>query len=178
MVPLESDEKQLQQVRAHPIFLLVDGLTLLTGIVGPLLIASILFAFEPTSALGGAMFSLWPLYPLWIMIVWSHFFVSLTFYFMRYLLITNERIIEVEQKGFFDREVSSFRLENIQDITVDVQGVLASLLDYGDILIQTASKDRNFVIRNAPHPEALKLLISQEHERVMKRFMVPTSNIL
>jgi uncharacterized membrane protein YdbT with pleckstrin-like domain len=131
-----------------------------------------------TRGMAGALLSFWPAYPLWAVICWGNFFISLTFYFMRYLVITNERIVEIEQKGFFNREVSSFRLENIQDITVDVAGVLASVLDYGDVQIQTASKDRDFTIKNAPHPEALKLLISQEHERVMKRFMVPPSSMV
>ncbi len=173
MIPLEKDERIITEVRAHKFFIIIDALYALASIVGPLIILMFMVLIPALDGITRFLLSLWPLYPLYILLIWSQFMITLTFYFMRYLVITNQRIVEVEQKGFFDREVSAFRLENIQDITVDIQGIIPSLLDFGDVHIQTASKDRDFKIERAPHPEELKLLISEEHERLMSKFRVP-----
>lgn len=177
MISLEKDERIITEVRAHRFFLIIDALYTFAAIIGPLLILVFISLVPALDPMTRFLLSLWPLYPVYVLLVWSQFMISLTFYFMRYLVITNQRIIEVEQKGFFDREVSAFRLENIQDITVDIRGIIASVLDFGDILIQTASKDRDFMIDRVPHPEELKLLIGEEHERLMRQFKAPTAVI-
>lgn len=177
MISLEKDERIITEVRAHKFFLIIDGIYTFVAIVAPLLVLMFITLIPALDPMTRFLLSLWPLYPLYMLLVWSQFMITLTFYFMRYLVITNQRIIEVEQKGFFDREVSAFRLENIQDITVDIRGIIASMLDFGDILIQTASKDRDFKIDRVPHPEELKLLIGEEHERLMNQFKAPTGVI-
>lgn len=175
MISLEKNERIITEVRAHKIFILIDAFYVLMSIIGPLFIFMFVALIPALDPMTRFLLSLWPLYPLYVLLVWSQFMVTLTFYFMRYLVITNQRIIEVEQKGFFDREVSAFRLENIQDITVDIRGIFSSLFDFGDVLIQTASKDKDFKIARAPHPEELKLLIGEEHERIMSQFKAPPS---
>lgn len=173
MIPLEKDERIITEVRAHKFFIIIDAIYAFITMIGPLFIVMFMVLVPALDGITRFLFSLWPLYPLYVLLIWSQFMITLTFYCMRYLIITNQRIIEVEQKGFFNREVSAFRLENIQDITVDIRGIISSLLDFGDVHIQTASKDRDFKIERAPHPEELKLLISEEHERLMSKFRVP-----
>jgi len=54
----------------------------------------------------------------WMLILWVLLFVIWTNYFLDVLILTNKKVIDIEQKGLFSREISSFPLERIQDITL------------------------------------------------------------
>ena len=65
-------------------------------------------------------------------------------YYLDVWLVTNERIIAMEQKGLFNRVVSELRLNRIQDVSSEVRGFLATIFKYGRIRIQTASEIDRF----------------------------------
>lgn len=52
-------------------------------------------------------------------------------------IATNERIIEVKQRGFFDRRVSEFGLDKVQNINYHIKGMQAVLFRFGTIEVRT-----------------------------------------
>lgn len=84
-------------------------------------------------------------------------------------IVTDERIVNVEQKDLFTRRVSELRFHTIQDVTSEVQGVIPSILDYGDVLIQTAGENQRFIFHNVPNPVGIKDLIMKLAERGRRR---------
>jgi uncharacterized membrane protein YdbT with pleckstrin-like domain len=91
---------------------------------------------------------------LWIM----GFLVWIDYYFDVWI-VTDCRIVNIEQKGLFSRTVSELELENIQDITSNVRGVIPTFLNYGDLQVQTAAEMERFLFRNIPDPYSVKDLI-------------------
>ncbi|OGZ95886.1 MAG: hypothetical protein A2847_01910 [Candidatus Sungbacteria bacterium RIFCSPHIGHO2_01_FULL_50_25] len=81
-------------------------------------------------------------------------------YFLDTWIITTKRIIDVEQHGLFSREVSEIPLSRVQDITIEVHGIIETLLGFGTIRIQTAG-ERDFYIHDVPRLQTLKDLIMQ-----------------
>ncbi|MBU0577470.1 hypothetical protein KJ742_03390 [Patescibacteria group bacterium] len=68
-------------------------------------------------------------------------------------VLTNERLIDITQVTFLKRTVSSTPLNQIQDTTSDITGVLPTLLNYGNIEVQTAAGDASkFEIDRVPDP--------------------------
>lgn len=60
--------------------------------------------------------------------------------------------------------------EKIQDITVEVRGLLATFLNYGDLKVQTASEDsRDFMMKNASRPEIVRQRIFEMHNAAKNR---------
>lgn len=98
-------------------------------------------------------------YSLWLLVVWVTFFVEWTDYYLDLWIITNKRIIDVQQIGFFHREVTSFSYDRIQDITIETRGVIETLLKFGTLHIQTAGHNREIIIKDAYHPEDARSLI-------------------
>lgn len=96
--------------------------------------------------------------------LWVAFFTFWTDYYLDAYYLTNKRIIYVEQRGFFSREVSSFRLDRIQDISSDTPDFLATMLNFGNIEITTASALQPFVMRTVPDPDGLKNKIIEQME--------------
>ena len=91
--------------------------------------------------------------------IWFVFFLTWVDYYFDTWIITNERIVAIYQNGLFSREVSELRFERIQDVSTDVVGIIPTVLNYGDILIQTAGEEEKFVFKNVPDPYTIKSLI-------------------
>ena len=98
---------------------------------------------------------------LWYMAFWLVIFHSLTLYTLDVLVVTNNRIIDNNQHGFFDREVSELPLSRVQDISVHIHGVMETFLKYGSLVIQSAGSERQFIFKEVPKPEEVKDAIMQ-----------------
>lgn len=96
---------------------------------------------------------------MWLLITWTSAWGVFTRYYLNVWVLTNQRIVNIKQKGFFSREVSSLFLSRIQDVTTDVRGVIYSLLGIGNIKAQTAAEDVEFVMHGIPRPEHMRDLI-------------------
>ena len=99
------------------------------------------------------------------MFFWSFFALLWTDYYLDVWVVTNHRVIDVEQLGLFNRTISSFRFDQIQDATVKVPGLLATLIKYGTVELRTAS-DETFAFKGVAYPTMLKERIMSEHHRV------------
>lgn len=87
-------------------------------------------------------------------------FATWTHYYLDLWIITDRRIIMIDQRHFFNRNVSSFRLERLQDIEFIVKGFIPTLLNFGTIRAQTASAfESNFKTAGMPDPRGLQAII-------------------
>jgi hypothetical protein len=96
---------------------------------------------------------------LFFIFIWITFFVIWIDYYLDVWIVTDKRIINIEQKGLFARVISELELSKIQDITIDVHGVNPTFLNYGDLFVQTAAEMERFQFRNISNPYSVKDLI-------------------
>lgn len=102
---------------------------------------------------------------LTLLFLWVYaFFIWIDYYFDVWI-ITNERLLNIEQKGLFTRDISEVRLARIQDIKTSVKGFFPTVLNYGDIFVQTAGEEKNFHFRNVGDPDEQK----DEMMRLLKK---------
>jgi len=105
----------------------------------------------------------------WLTFLWMIFFVTWTNYYLDVLLVTNKRIIDIEQIGLFSRDIAEIRLESIQDVKVEVIGFLQSLLKMGNLHIQTAGQHKEVSLPSIPDPYQVKDVISRCYDRVVHK---------
>ncbi|PJA47469.1 hypothetical protein CO172_01260 [Candidatus Uhrbacteria bacterium CG_4_9_14_3_um_filter_36_7] len=100
--------------------------------------------------------------------VWLLAFVEFVDYYLDVWIVTNKRILNIEQLGLFHRTASELPLNVVQDVTSEVKGILPTLFDFGTVYIQTAGETRRFVFKEVPHPEKVKeqIIATLEQERV------------
>jgi len=116
-------------------------------------------------------------YTLWIIFVvlvvywimwfsaWANFIVSilllvsLLFLYIEWLnneldmyVITNKRIIGIDQVSFLNRTISECSLADVQEVNSKTKWVLANIFDYGSVTIQTAWNASNFHMAIVPKP--------------------------
>jgi len=137
-----DDEEVLYVFHKHPV-VMRKGLVL--AMLGPL-IGIIPAAVKPDLGFGwffgglaaGFLLGLLLLFPAWI--AW-HYSVFIT---------TDQRFIQITQKGLFHRSVVDIGLNQIQMVNYEIAGLQETLLGFGTINIQTYMGD--LVIHDVHHP--------------------------
>lgn len=172
MIQLEKDEEVQVVVRKHWIVLLLETFFLLFFVLVPAIVLGVLAMIDiPIDlSVGGSMSALLLFFFfIWLLFVWEFFFLIWTDYYLDILIVTNKQVVDIEQKGLFSRELSTFRLDRIQDVTAEVDGIIQTFFDYGTIHIQTAGEDREFIMKGVPAPFKIKETISKHHDAAMER---------
>ena len=107
-------------------------------------------------------------YTLFIMALLLYGFID---YYLDVYIVTNQRIVDIKQNGFFRREIAELRLHQVQDVKAKVKGAFPTLMHYGDIHIQTAGGKENFYFKSIPHPYRVSKMIINLHEsHIEQRF--------
>lgn len=139
---------------------------MLLVLLGSVFFTPFLFPIVTTNT-GASLLSF--LQNLFFLIIWLLFFIIWIDYYFDVWIVTNERIVDIEQKALFSRNVSELQLENIQDVTVEVLGVIPTFLNYGNLYIQTAAEKERFVFYRVPNPYAIKDLVMNLQKNYEKK---------
>jgi hypothetical protein len=174
---LEEDEEVILLLRRHPI-------TLLPRIFAVLLILGIGFFFNSLIDLSflPAAYSL-GFGMLWFLFVFGMLFEKLVSWYFNMIIITDERVIDIDFLHLIYKNVTVTKIDNIEDVTYSVTGVLQSLLHYGNVLIQTAGAVvamapqqtvASIEIWSTPHPSKVvgvinDLMLQEEQEKLEGR---------
>ncbi len=68
------------------------------------------------------------------------------------LIVTNNRIVCVEQVSFLNREVSQCNLWQVQEVWLNTKWILANILNFWTVKVQTAWNTSNFDMPYCPDP--------------------------
>ena len=66
-------------------------------------------------------------------------------------LITNQRLVDAYRRHWFHSQIASADLVDIEDVSAHREGLLETVLDFGDVRVQTAGEQLNFVLADIPH---------------------------
>ena len=67
-------------------------------------------------------------------------------------IISNKRILDLEQTGFLSRAISETTLSRVQEVNAQKGGLFGNLLHFGDISIHTGADQSDFHIKWVHHP--------------------------
>ncbi len=148
-----ENEEILVFTRRHWIILLRPMITGIVSSIIPFLIIIVAAPLLVKYQLSTIFTLIWVLY---IMMLWVYVFHTLTMHTLDTWIVTNERIIDISQIGFFKRKVSELHLSSIEDISVHVSGVLQSYFEFGNLEIQTAASSQRFLFEEIPTPLIVK----------------------
>lgn len=168
---LEPGEHMITVVRRHPIGIIIIYLEALLG-VGALATLAILIApdvFNDLSTQTNRLIVAGTILAVAILVF--VLFVATYVYRQSRLLITDRSLVQVMQRSLFIRKVSRLSLSNVEDVSAEQRGILATILNYGVLIIQTAGEMENFMFPTCPDPNryARRILearqaFAEEHE--------------
>lgn len=116
------------------------------------------FTFVSTESLESAFaqsnYRFLMLLPISLGTLYMHrFFLRVFNYYLQTIIITNNRVITLEQTLYFTRTRDSIDLTEIQDIVVKQHGIMQTLLNYGELIITLSSAHSTKTLERVPNPE-------------------------
>lgn len=164
MIQLNKNEEIILALHRHWILIIGELILISILLFAPLFGA--FFAFKTINEyLKDYYYLFWFLFSIYFLIVYLIFFIKWMDYYLDMWVMTNEKIIYIEHEGVFKRTVSEFLIKNVQDVTMEVPGIIPSLLKYGNLLVQTAG-EKNFLINQVPDPEKAKNIILEYSKKL------------
>ncbi len=79
---------------------------------------------------------------LWYLVLIFFGMQSFLMWFYNVYIITNERLVDVDFNGLLSKTVNVCRIGKVEDANYTQNGFLASMFNYGDVIIQTASEQK------------------------------------
>lgn len=135
-----DDEEVLYVFRKHPVVMrkgLIFGMFgLLIGVIPSLFMLTYTSYFIGLA--GGMVIGFLIFLPSWISWWFSVF------------IVTDQRLIQITQKGLFHRSVIDMGLAQIQMVNYEIAGLQETLLGFGTIMMQTTVGD--LVVHDIHHP--------------------------
>lgn len=134
----------------------------------PIVLRKPLIFFLASFTIGSLPIAFWPLqtWPYYILL--GSFLIGLLGFLYKFIgwyfsvyIATNERLIQIRQKGFFDRQVIGIAHDKIQSINYQIKGVQSTIFHFGTIVVQlfTGELKLKFIHRPARVHKRLTELI-------------------
>lgn len=166
---LRKDEQIEIFLRKHTMFLIIPLSVIIVIIIMPTIFIFYLINFT-------SFFSQPPIKNLLIIIASSYALIMCGYalytwfrYYFSYLIVTNHRLIEIEQKGLFSKNTSELELIRIEDVKALIHGVLATFFHYGDVLVETAgATSENFLFEKIPHASYVSTKILELSQKALE----------
>lgn len=164
----KSYEHIEHMLRRHPITFVPIVLLFISLMFAPLVAYFIVNTMFPDFLKGPLSFPMLVLFgSFYYLSIYLFFYAHFIDYYLDLWVVTNDRIVDIEQKGLFNRMITELDLFRIQDVTTIVNGVFPTVFKYGDVIVATASSTDNIIFKNIPHPDKVRqeLITLAEEDR-------------
>jgi hypothetical protein len=92
-------------------------------------------------------------------------FVIWILYYLNMHIVSEERIVDIDQVGLLNHVVSELNIETIEDVSSETTGLFGNVLDYGTVFIQTAGATERFQFEKVPNPARIASIILEVYEQ-------------
>jgi hypothetical protein len=162
------DERILLMIRRHPF---VELRWVIIAII--LFLMPFALRFFPLLDFFPSSFQLFAVIG-WYMLILGYVIENFLSWFFHVNIITDERIIDINFLSLLYKRIASAKIEKIEDVTSGVQGFFGAMLNYGNVEIQTAAEQREFIFDLVPQPEKVsrllnELILEEEKEKLEGR---------
>src|SRR3989338_7607257 len=158
------DEKTLKVVRMHWFTLVRQGVFMFFAFI-PILV----MIFTAGYSLEGDLQKFFLFLSSMLFLYWWYWvFYMATMYYLNIWIITDHRLIESEQLGFFRRNYTELNISKIQDVSVDVEGMFETFLNIGNLEVQSAAAEKKFKMINIPEPLEVKETIMKANNDYLR----------
>lgn len=89
----------------------------------------------------------------WYLLTFLLAFERFLSWWFNVLIITDERVVDIDFYNLLQTKLSDAELNKIQDVTYEIGGISQTFFNYGNITIQTAAETKEIEANNIPNPD-------------------------
>lgn len=150
----EEDEEVLLLLRAHPVTLVPWVITTIICFFLPILLNVLLINFFTFREV------------LFIDLVWysltlSYAYLKTIAWLFNVGIVTNLRVVDIDFSSIIDKNFSATSLSDITDVSEKTNGFLRSMLQFGNVFVQTAGTNQNIEYPSVPDPVDVVTVINR-----------------
>jgi membrane protein YdbS with pleckstrin-like domain len=128
------------------------------------------------------------IYYIALMLIVTAFAYTFHNYYLSMQMVTSDRLVDIDQRGLFNRELNELAMDNVEDVTYKQVGPVSALFNFGTVSVQTAAEvatkenksqalTGGFVFENVPSPAEIHAIITQLYHSKRNRDAHNTANI-
>ncbi|MFZ1324319.1 MAG: PH domain-containing protein [Candidatus Saccharimonadales bacterium] len=169
-IEFDSNERMVTEIHKHQfglVLILLSGLFVIFGIS---MVVGIASSMDLNEILGvGELNGFKPLLVglAYFIVLGAAVMTGIAAFLFRnnVIYVTSEKIAQVLYVSLFNRKISQLSIGDVQDVTVTQKGVIAHVLNYGTLVVETAGEQQNYTFTFVPDPYQKSKLIVGSHER-------------
>jgi hypothetical protein len=167
---INRDETMLQVVHKHWFGLLVVYIELSIGFIAAALLLGLAapVAFSRTDP-AELRSNLIIIMAAGAIVTWLLMVLYTYIYRQNKLIITDQNLTQVIQRGLFSRKVSELSMADVEDVAADKVGPFAAILNFGALLVETAGATDNFEFNRCPKPDTYGKIVLDAREAYIGR---------
>jgi hypothetical protein len=162
---MRANETVIFQVRRHPIGLL--GIHIAAGML-LLVFAVIIYGVLPNVLTNIATSKIVAIGTLAFVVlaalVFGFLAITHRVYWGNMWILTDDSLTQVSQLSLFDKQSSQLSLASLEDVTVEQNGILPHMFNFGQIKAETAGEHSKFTFSYCPNPNQYARQILEARE--------------
>ncbi len=87
------------------------------------------------------------------------------------LIITTHRLVDIDQKGFFHKEISRVSYDQVEDVAGSIKGFWGTIFRYGNVIIQTGNGKVEVIVDRIKQPVQIQDEIQEMRDRFMSKYV-------
>ncbi len=97
----------------------------------------------------------------WYLVTVALALESFLTWFFNVSIVTEKRIIDIDFVNLIYKQISDTTIDRVQDITYKMGGVIRTIFNYGDVVVETAGEIPSFTFWAVPNPDQVTKIIEQ-----------------
>lgn len=160
---MQPGERVICQLKRHPF-----GLFGIYAVLAMVIVAAVLAVvaapklFTSMTSQNQAVFALGALIVCAITGLFTY--VGVVVYKGNRWIVTSDSITQITQISLFNKQTSQLSMANLEDVTVEQNGIMQTMFGFGRLRAETAGEKSKFVFDFCPRPQEYAKMIIAAHE--------------
>lgn len=88
-------------------------------------------------------------------------------------IVTNQRVIKIDQVSLFNRVISEAEIHRIQEMSTEISGPIHTMFNFGTVRIKTASEGSRLDLDDVTDPYDVQQVIVQIQKQIFNKAPTP-----
>jgi hypothetical protein len=101
---------------------------------------------------------------IYLLIVLALIIQAFVDFYLDLLIVTEDRVILVRQNGYFNQQIDESHISDIDEVGVDVSGIINSAIGCGNVIIHMGNDEAILTVADIQNAEKVSREIMQLHK--------------